>query len=234
MMQPEEDTAKLGRRDFYSAAALAGASFVALTEAVAQEATPNSTTEASESTSHVVREPSQPTGDPTTAEILVDTLIRWGVSHVFGMVGDGINPIIEALRKRNSEIAFVGVRHEEAAAFMAGGFAKHTGKLGVCLGTTGPGAVHLMNGLYDAHYDGAPVLAITGTTFHDLIGTRFMQGVDTVKLMEPVAALNVQISGPAHALIVVNQACRTAPAGNRCVAHVTIPERSPSNEAVRG
>jgi pyruvate dehydrogenase (quinone) len=93
----------------------------------------------------------------------------------------------------------------------------------VCLGTTGPGAIHLMNGLYDAHYDGAPVLAITGTTFHDLIGTRFMQGVDTVKLMEPVAALNVQITGPAHALIVVNHACRTA-LGNRCVAHVTIPK----------
>ena len=84
----------------------------------------------------------------------------------------------------------------------------------MCLGTTGPGAIHLMNGLYDSHYDGAPVLAITGTTFHDLIGTRFMQGVDTVKLMEPVAALNVQITGPAHALIVVNQACRTA-LGNR-------------------
>ena len=80
-----------------------------------------------------------------------------------------------------------------------------------------------MNGLYDAHYDGAPVLAITGTTFHDRIGTRFMQGVDTVKLMEPVAALNVQISGPAHAMIVVNHACRTA-LGNRCVAHVTIPK----------
>ena len=144
-----------------------------------------------------MREPDRYAGDPTTAEILVDTLIRWGVSHVFGIVGDGINPIIEALRKRKEEILFVGVRHEEAAAFMAGGFAKHTGKLGVCLGTTGPGAVHLMNGLYDAHYDGAPVLAITGTTFHDLIGTRFMQGVDTVKLMEPVAALNVQISGPA-------------------------------------
>jgi glyoxylate carboligase len=80
-----------------------------------------------------------------------------------------------------------------------------------------------MNGLYDAHYDGAPVLAITGTTFHDLIGTRFMQGVDTVKLMEPLAELNVQITGPPHALIVVNRACRTA-LGNRCVAHVTVPK----------
>jgi pyruvate dehydrogenase (quinone) len=213
-----------GRRNFFGAAALAGATFAALSQAAAQDAPASGTqTEISETKAHVVGESGHLSGDPTTAEILVDTLLRWGVSHVFGIVGDGINPIIEALRERKSEIRFVGVRHEEAAAFMAGGFAKHTGKLGVCLGTTGPGAIHLMNGLYDAHYDGAPVLAITGTTFHDLIGTRFMQGVDTVKLMEPVAALNVQISGPVHALIVVNQACRTA-LGNRCVAHLTIPK----------
>jgi pyruvate dehydrogenase (quinone) len=224
MHQPEEERPILGRRDFFSAAALAGATFVATGEAMGQESSPaGSQVEASETHSHIVRESDRPAGDPTTAEVLVDALIRWGVSHVFGMVGDGINPIIEALRKRKGEIEFVGVRHEEAAAFMAGGFAKHTGKLGVCLGTTGPGAIHLMNGLYDAHYDGAPVLAITGTTFHDLIGTRFMQGVDTVKLMEPVAALNLQITGPAHALIVVNHACRTA-LGNRCVAHLTIPK----------
>src|SRR6202012_2017307 len=108
-------------------------------EAAAQQPAPRNV---SETQSHVVKEPASPSGDPNTAEILVDVLIRWGVSHVFGMVGDGINPIIEALRKRKSEIEFVGVRHEEAAAFMAGGFAKHTGKLGVCLGTTGPGAIH--------------------------------------------------------------------------------------------
>jgi pyruvate dehydrogenase (quinone) len=225
MKQPDEiDRAdSLGRREFCSTA-LVGATFAALSEAAAQESSPNPPQrETSETASHVVSGSRHPSGDQTTAEILVDTLVRWGVSHVFGIVGDGINPIIEALRKRKNEIQFVGVRHEEAAAFMAGGFAKHTGKLGVCLGTTGPGAIHLMNGLYDAHYDGAPVLAITGTTFHDLIGTRFMQGVDTVKLMEPVAALNIQITGPAHALIVVNHACRTA-LGNRCVAHLTIPK----------
>jgi pyruvate dehydrogenase (quinone) len=230
MQQPEEKTtADLRRRDFCSTAVVAGVTLFAMGEAMAQESpivgtrAEASQSAASETQSHVVREPAYFGGDQTTAEILVDTLIRWGVSHIFGMVGDGINPIIEALRKRKGEIEFVGVRHEEAAAFMAGGFAKHTGKLGVCLGTTGPGAIHLMNGLYDAHYDGAPVLAITGTTFHDLIGTRFMQGVDTVKLMEPVAALNIQITGPVHASIVVNRACRTALA-NRCVAHVTIPK----------
>jgi pyruvate dehydrogenase (quinone) len=187
--EEKERVNRIGRRAFYSTAALAGATLVALSEAAAQE---SSSVEIAETKSHVVGESRSLSGDPTTAEILVDTLIRWGVSHVFGIVGDGINPIIEALRKRQSEIQFVGVRHEEAAAFMAGGFAKHTGRLGVCLGTTGPGAIHLMNGLYDAHYDGAPVLAITGTTFHDLIGTRFMQGVDTVKLIEPVAALDCE------------------------------------------
>ena len=198
MQQPEEKkhAAALGRRDFCGAAALASASLFAFSEAAAQDSSSASSLLAtSETTSHIVRAPHELQGDPTTAEILVDSLIRWNVSHVFGLVGDGINPIIEALRKRKSEIQFVGVRHEEGAAFMAGGFAKHTGKLGVCLGTTGPGAIHLMNGLYDAHYDGAPVLAITGTTFHDLIGTRFMQGVDTVKLMEP-GATDIGSGGP--------------------------------------
>jgi len=119
----------------------------------------------------------------TTADILVETLIAWGAPYVFGVVGDGVNAIIEALRKRQDRIRYVSVRHEERAAFMASGFAKHSGRLGVCVGTTGPGAIHLMNGLYDAHFDGAPVVAITGTTFHDLIGTRFMQSVDTTRLM---------------------------------------------------
>ena len=77
---------------------------------------------------------------------------------------------------------------------MASGIAKHTGRLGVCLGTTGPGAIHLMNGLYDAHLNGAPVVAITGTTFHDLIGTRFQQGVNTTALMEDVALYNVEVT----------------------------------------
>jgi len=124
---------------------------------------------------------SAPSTDPelTTADILIETLIRWDVQFVFGIVGDGINSIIEALRRRQEKIRFIAVRHEEAAAFMACVYAKHTGKLGVCLATTGPGAVHLMNGLYDAKMDSTPVLAITGSTFHDLGGTHFMQSVDT-------------------------------------------------------
>jgi pyruvate dehydrogenase (quinone) len=157
----------------------------------------------------------------TTADILIETLIKWDVAFVFGIVGDGINSLIEALRKRQDKIRFIAVRHEEAAAFMASGYAKHTGKLGVCLATTGPGAVHLMNGLYDAKMDSAPVLAITGTTFHDLIGTHFMQGVDTVALMSDVALYNVQVSGPLNAGIVGNIACRAALEG-RGVAHLTV------------
>jgi pyruvate dehydrogenase (quinone) len=157
----------------------------------------------------------------TTADILIDTLIAWEVSFVFGIVGDGINPIIEALRKRQDRIRFIAVRHEEAAAFMASGYAKHTRRLGVCLATTGPGAIHLMNGLFDAKMDSTPVLAITGTTFHDLIGTHFMQGVDTVSLMHSVALYNVRVTGPVHARVVGNLACRAALAG-RGVAHLTV------------
>jgi pyruvate dehydrogenase (quinone) len=161
--------------------------------------------------------------DPTlnTADLLVETLIAWDVPFVFGLVGDGINSITEALRKRQDRIRFITVRHEEAAAFMACGYAKHTGKLGVCLATTGPGAVHLLNGLYDAKMDSAPVLAITGTTFHDLIGTSFMQGVDTISLMRDVALYNVQVTGPLHARIVGNVACRAALSG-RGVAHLSV------------
>jgi pyruvate dehydrogenase (quinone) len=115
------------------------------------------------------------------------------------------------------------VRHEEAAAFMASGYAKLTGKLGVCLGTTGPGAVHLLNGLYDAALDGAPVVALTGLTFHDLIGTRFIQSLNTPALMQDLALYNVQVTSPGHALIVGNRACRAA-LGNRDVAHLAIPK----------
>jgi pyruvate dehydrogenase (quinone)/pyruvate decarboxylase len=164
-----------------------------------------------------------PCSDPelSTADILIETLIRWDVQFVFGIVGDGINSIIEALRKRREKIRFIAVRHEEAAAFMACGYAKHTGKLGVCLATTGPGAVHLMNGLYDAKMDSTPVLAITGSTFHDLGGTHFMQSVDTQALMRDVSIYNIAVTGPIHAGIVGNLACRSA-LGKRGVAHLTI------------
>src|SRR5690242_15206212 len=140
----------------------------------------------------------------TCAELLVDRLIDWGVSVVFGLPGDGINGIMEALRTRKEKIRFVQVRHEEAAAFMACGYAKFTGRLGVCLATSGPGAIHLLNGLYDAKMDGAPVLAITGQTYHDVMGTRYQQEVDLLTLFKDVAAYNQQFQGPSDITNLVN------------------------------
>ena len=156
-----------------------------------------------------------------TADILIERLIAWDVKLVFGLIGDGINHITEALRKRKDTIQLVTVRHEEAAAFMASGYAKMTGKLGVCMGTTGPGAVHLMNGLYDAAMEGAPVLAITGLVNHDLAGTSFTQEVDTVALMNNATIFNRMISGPRHAQTIVDLACRAA-LSVPGVAHLTV------------
>src|SRR5438309_10985739 len=113
----------------------------------------------------------------TAADVLIDTIRDWGVEVVFGLPGDGINGIMEALRKHQEDVRFVQVRHEESAAFMACAYAKYTGRLGVCVGTSGPGAIHLLNGLYDAKLDSQPVLAITGMHYHDLIGTLAQQDV---------------------------------------------------------
>ena len=159
----------------------------------------------------------------TVADLLVERLIAWGVDTIFGFPGDGINGIFESLRTRQKEIRFIQVRHEEAAAFAACGYAKYTGRLGVCLATSGPGGIHLLNGLYDAKCDAQPVLAITGHTFHDLIGTHYQQDVDLDKLFIDVAAFNQRIMGPAHVQNVVDEAIKTALA-RRTVAHITIPK----------
>ncbi len=159
----------------------------------------------------------------TTADLLVERLIDWGVDTIFGLPGDGVNGIFEALRTRQDEIRFIQVRHEEAAAFAAVGYAKYTGRLGVCLATSGPGGIHLLNGLYDAKLDGQPVLAITGHTFHDLIGTHFQQDVDLDKLFMDVSVYNERLTGPAHVNNAVDQAIRTALA-RRGVSHLTIPK----------
>jgi pyruvate dehydrogenase (quinone) len=158
----------------------------------------------------------------TAAEILIDVLEEWGVDTVFGLPGDGINGIMEALRKKHDAIRFIQVRHEEAAAFMACGYAKFTGRLGVCLATSGPGGLHLLNGLYDAKLDGQPVLAITGMPYHDLIGTRTQQDVELDKVFMDVAEYSMRIMGPTHVENVANLACRTALL-RRGVAHITFP-----------
>ncbi len=156
------------------------------------------------------------------SDVLVECLLDWGVEMVFGLPGDGINGIMESLRTYRDKIRFIHVRHEEAAAFMACGYAKYTGKLGVCLATSGPGGIHLLNGLYDAKMDGVPVLAITGLQFHDLIGTHTQQDVALDKLFMDVCVYNERVMGATHVENMVDLACRTALAYSG-VAHITIP-----------
>jgi len=158
----------------------------------------------------------------TAADVLIDTLCDWGVEIIFGLPGDGINGIMESLRKRQDKIRFVHVRHEESAAFMACAYAKYTGKLGVCLATSGPGGIHLLNGLYDAKLDGQPVLAITGAPFHDLIGCFTQQDVPLDKLFMELCVFNEKVMGPSHVENLAEQACRSA-LSRRGVAHITFP-----------
>ena len=158
----------------------------------------------------------------TTSDVLIDRLCDWGVDTIFGLPGDGINGVMEALRTRQDRIRFVHVRHEEAAAFMACAYAKFTGRLGVCLATSGPGGIHLLNGLYDAKLDRAPVLAITGMAYHDLVHTFTQQDVELDKLFMDVAVYNNRVMGKAHVENTLDLAVRAALA-YKGVAHITIP-----------
>ncbi|HEX6819875.1 MAG TPA: thiamine pyrophosphate-dependent enzyme [Ktedonobacterales bacterium] len=159
----------------------------------------------------------------TVSDVMVETLIAWGVDTVFGLPGDGIDGVMEALRTHQDQIRFVLVRHEEAGAFAACAYAKVTGKLGVCLSTSGPGAIHMLNGLYDAKLDGAPVLAITGEPESDMLGLHYQQDVDVVRLYADVAAAyDHQIEGPGDVYNLTNTACRIA-LSQRTVTHLTIP-----------
>ena len=156
------------------------------------------------------------------SDVLVEKLIAWGVDTIFGLPGDGINGVMEALRKAQDKIRFIHVRHEESAAFMACAYAKFTGRLGVCLATSGPGGIHLLNGLYDAKMDQAPVLAITGMQFRDLTGTFQQQDVELDKLFMDVACYNERIMNAPHMSPAVDLAIRSA-IEKRQVAHITIP-----------
>src|SRR5450756_2564513 len=131
----------------------------------------------------------------TAADVLIDSIHDWGVDTVFGIPGDGINGIMEALRERQDKIRFIQVRHEESAAFMACAWAKYTGRIGCCLATSGPGGIHLLNGLYDVELD---------------------------KLFMDVCVYNERVMGPGHVENVAEMACRTA-MSYRGVAHLTIP-----------
>jgi pyruvate dehydrogenase (quinone) len=157
-----------------------------------------------------------------TADIVAEALLDWQVEVIFGLPGDGINGFMEALRRRKDKIRFVLVRHEESAAFMACAYAKYTGKLGACVATSGPGAIHLLNGLYDAKLDNTPVIAITGTTYSDMMNSNYQQDVNLIQLFSDVSAYNSMINVPEQAEMVVDFACRTA-LSRRGVSHITIP-----------
>ena len=160
--------------------------------------------------------------DLKTADIVAEALIDWKVNVVFGIPGDGINGFIEALRVRQDKIKFVLVRHEESAALMACAYAKYTGRIGVCVSTSGPGAIHLLNGLYDAKSDNVPVIAITGSTFSDLMNSSFLQDVKLLQLFADVASYNTMIHVPEQAEMAVDIACRTCLA-RKGVGHINIP-----------
>jgi pyruvate dehydrogenase (quinone) len=156
------------------------------------------------------------------SDVLIERLADWGVDTVFGLPGDGINGIMEGLRRHSDRVRFFLVHHEEAAAFMATAYAKATGRLGVCLATSGPGAIHLMNGLYDAKLDHVPVLAITGMQETSVLGTGYQQEVHTDRLYADLAEYNLVVDNPAQLPGVVDIAIRTALA-RRGVAHLSLP-----------
>ncbi|EST33430.1 hypothetical protein N566_19405 [Streptomycetaceae bacterium MP113-05] len=157
----------------------------------------------------------------TVAQTLVDGLVRLGVRQVFGVVGDALNPLTDAIRKRE-ELEWVGCRHEEAAAFAAGAQAQLTGTLGVCMGTVGPGSVHLLNGLYDAAKSHAPVLAIAGQVPLAEAGTDYFQEVDNDLLFRDVAAFRATVTTPGQLPGLFEVAVRTAVA-RKGVSVLTVP-----------
>ena len=157
------------------------------------------------------------------ADFLVNRLLEWGVKRVFGLPGDGINGIMGAISRAQDKLEFIQVRHEEMAAFMACGHAKFTGEVGICLATSGPGAIHLLNGLYDAKLDHQPVVAIVGQQKRTALGGSYQQEVDLVSLFKDVAHEYVHIvTTPAQTRHVLDQAMRIAQA-ERTVCCVIVP-----------
>ena len=155
------------------------------------------------------------------AELVLDILAAHGVRHIFGVPGDAINDMTNALRKRK-DMEFILVRHEEAGAFAAAAQAKLTGRLAACMGTSGPGAIHLLNGLYDAKLDHAPVIAITGQVATEYVGTNYHQEVDLQGLFADVAEYSQTVMTETQLPGVMLQACKAALAAPG-VAHVSLP-----------
>jgi pyruvate oxidase len=152
---------------------------------------------------------------------IVETLYQYGVRHVFGIPGDAINDLMDAIR-RHGEIEFIQVRHEESGAFAASAQAKLTGKLAVCVGTAGGGAIHLLNGLYDAKLDHAPVLAITGQLPRSEMGNNSHQEINSSALFSDVAVFNQTLFASDRVLEIIQQACNSALI-EKGVAHIALP-----------
>ncbi|HEX8938921.1 MAG TPA: thiamine pyrophosphate-requiring protein [Candidatus Limnocylindrales bacterium] len=159
----------------------------------------------------------------TVSDQLVDRLHAWGVRRIYGFPGDGINGILGALRRADDRVRFIQARHEEMAAFTACGHAKWTGEIGVCLATSGPGAIHLLNGLYDAKLDHQPVLAIVGQSPRSALGGRYQQEVDLLSLFKDVASEYVHmLVDPSQTLHLIDEAVRVALA-ERTVTCLILP-----------
>jgi pyruvate dehydrogenase (quinone)/pyruvate oxidase len=169
----------------------------------------------------------------TASDQLVERLIDWGIDVVFGLPGDGINGVMESLRTHSEQIKFIHVRHEETAALAACAYGKFTGRPAACLATAAPGAIHLMNGLYDALIDQAPVVAISGMTYHDVIGTHFLQDINHDFALNDACVFSQRIMGEAHVLPMVDMAVRAAIA-QRGPAHLAFPIDIQSGESVTG
>jgi pyruvate dehydrogenase (quinone) len=148
--------------------------------------------------------------EQSVSDLIVDRLESWGVRRIFGYSGDGINAFMGALRRAKDRIEFVQARHEENAAFMAVGHAKYSGEVGVVTSTQGPGAVHLLNGLYDAKLDGVPVVAIIGQQTTSVLGSAYMQEIDLPALVKDVAGFAQQVSTPEQLPMVLDRAFRSA------------------------
>jgi len=159
----------------------------------------------------------------TVGDYVIERLYQWGVRRIYGYPGDGINGVFGALNRSNEKIRFIQARHEEMAAFMASADAKFNGGLGVCIATSGPGAAHLITGLYDARLDHMPVLAITGQKSRTSLGSHYQQEIDLPALFKDVSGAFVeQASAPPQVRHLIDRAIRTA-VGERKVATIILP-----------
>ncbi|MGE9809977.1 thiamine pyrophosphate-dependent enzyme [Ferroplasma acidiphilum] len=158
---------------------------------------------------------------PTVADVIIKTLVNFGVKRIYAIPGDSLNPIIDAIR-RNKDIKYVQVRHEEGGALSASYESKYTGNLAACMGTSGPGSIHLLNGLYDAKTQHVPVIALTGQVETELLHHDYFQEVNLVKLFDDVSVFNARIITPDNAHYLIWKACREA-ITKKGVGHIDMP-----------